>query len=144
MLKTGTKLKDTAPEIKERLCGTIKAPSVCHCHWGKGLFGNYLCTGPCMSRLEILSCSKDYGSRSPHTFLFNDALISLSLKGVKLLGRGWIVGAKVALIMSVQRREYHVTLSLAPPFSNRRIKSQHWLRTCDEKKKVDVKEEIKR
>lgn len=111
MWKIGTKLKDTGPEIKDGLYAARKGPFICLWHRGKGVFGNCPCTGPCMSSLGILSCSRDYGSGFPQTFLFNNVLISLPLKGVKLLG-GWVVGGKAAFTTLVQRRDSIMPLSV--------------------------------
>lgn len=65
--KIGTKLRDTAPEIKEGLCVATKGPFICFWNWGKDLLTDSPYTGPCMGRLGILSCHKGYGLGSPHS-----------------------------------------------------------------------------
>lgn len=70
--------------------------------------------------------------RISQNILFNSVLISLAWNGVKLFG-SLVAGGKAVFTMPVQRKEYHVTLSLALPFPSRRMKSQHRLNTSNEK-----------
>lgn len=70
--------------------------------------------------------------RISKNILFNSVLISLAWNEVKLFG-GLVAGGKAAFTMPVQRKKYHVTLSLVLPFPSRRIKSQCWLNTSNEK-----------
>lgn len=79
-----------------------------------------------------VSCPQGCGSGSPQTFLYN-ALLSFSLKGVKLFG-GWVVGGKAAFTVSMEERvPCHSQASASLFLPQRRIKSQLWLGASDEK-----------